>query len=234
MRRGDPKRRHRVAQEAARLMYEEDVREYFRAKHLAVKRLFGRDARREGTLPSNGEIQTALLHHAELAEGESRTRRLAAMRLLALQTMSELEEFSPRLIGSVSTGHIRHGSDIDIQLFGDDIDSVRYRLHDLGWPCEEKLVSFVKYGEYREYQHFYVEDLVTIEMTLYPYRELRFTPRSSTNGQPIVRLKSSDLRSLIEREHFDDLRDCLNGGQPLTPSDFDTPLPTAFQGLLTQ
>jgi len=39
-----------------------------------------------------------------------------AMRVIALEAMQALERFSPRLIGSVATGHVRRGSDIDLHV----------------------------------------------------------------------------------------------------------------------
>src|SRR5947209_16146 len=94
-----------VAAEAARLMYEEGVKQYFTAKRLAAKRLLGRVGGRRlryrpSDLPSNGEIRDALLAIAELAEGSKRRRRLFAMRVIALEAMRDLAPFEPRLIGS--------------------------------------------------------------------------------------------------------------------------------------
>src|SRR5262249_32496235 len=72
-----------IALEAARLMYEEGVKQYFTAKRIAAKRKLGRSGGkrlryRPSDLPSNGEIRDALLGLAELAEGSRRTRRLFA------------------------------------------------------------------------------------------------------------------------------------------------------------
>jgi hypothetical protein len=58
--------RAQIAAESARVMYEEQVKEYFKAKRIAAKRLLGRvEARRvrfrPRDLPSNGEIREALL-----------------------------------------------------------------------------------------------------------------------------------------------------------------------------
>src|SRR4051812_38980615 len=104
-----------IAIEAARLMYEEGVKQYFTAKRIACRRKLGkvagkRQRYRLHDLPGNGEIRDALLLLAERAEGDKRTRRLFAMRITALEAMRALAVFEPRLIGSVSTGHVRRGS----------------------------------------------------------------------------------------------------------------------------
>jgi hypothetical protein len=195
-----------IAAEAARLMYEESVKQYFTAKRMAAKRLLGRVAGRRmryrpADLPSNGEIRDALLTLAELAEGSRRTRRLFAMRVVALEAMRAIATFEPRLIGSVSTGHIRKGSDIDLQVFTDDDGALETHLHALGWAYERQPVSIQKFGEIREYLHYHVADAFPIELTVYAVRELRFRPRSSTDGKPIVRVRARALEALIAREH---------------------------------
>ncbi len=195
-----------IAREAARLMYEEEVKEYFTAKRMAAKRLLGRvEGRRlhhrPQDLPSNGEIRDALLALARATEGKGRTLKLFAMRVVALETMAKLREFEPRLIGSVSTGHIRRGSDIDISLFSDDEERIELRLLELGWSFETERVSIHKFGEIREYLHHQIDERFRVELTVYPKRELRFRPRSSTDGLPIVRITEHALETLLEREH---------------------------------
>lgn len=198
--------RARIAAEAARLMYEEGVKQYFTAKRIAARRLLGKVAGkrmryRPADLPSNGEIREALLVLAELAEGDRRKRRLFAMRALALEAMRALGPFEPRLIGSVSTGHVRRGSDIDVQVFSDHEELLERHLRELGWYFERETVSIHKGGEFREYTHFHVVDSFPIELTLYPVRDLRLRPRSSTDGKPIVRVRTSALELMLEREH---------------------------------
>jgi hypothetical protein len=195
-----------IAAEAARLMYEESVKQYLTAKRMAAKRLLGRVAGRRVRyrpvdLPSNGEIRDALLALSELAEGSRRRRRLFAMRVVGLEAMRALAPFEPRLIGSVSTGHIRKGSDIDLQVFTDDDGALEMHLHTLGWAYERQPVSIQKFGEIREYLHYHVADAFPIELTVYAVRELRFRPRSSTDGKPIVRVRARALEALIAREH---------------------------------
>jgi hypothetical protein len=232
-----------LAAEAARLMYEEDVKEYFRAKRMAAKRVLGRVGGRRlryrpKDLPSNGEIRDALLHLAELCEGDRRTQRLFAMRITALEAMKSLSDLHPRLIGSVSTGHIRRGSDIDIQVFCDDQEGVETLLSSLRWTFEGERTTIYKFGEIREYQHYHVADVFPIELTLYDKRELRFRPKSSTDGKPIVRMSVSALETLLMREHTRSWQRYLDDGQvdglDTWLTEQDGPRPGPFDGLLTQ
>src|SRR5438128_8816223 len=112
------KLRQAIALEAARLMYERSETEYFTAKRKAAKRLCRKGVKPED-LPSNAEIRDQIQTFARIHEGDRRTRHLRDMRLEALRLMRLLRLFKPRLIGSVMTGHVRKGSDIDIHVFSD-------------------------------------------------------------------------------------------------------------------
>jgi hypothetical protein len=59
----------------------------------------------------------------------------------------------------------------------------------------------LKGGEIREFLHAHVRDAFELELTVYERRELRFRPRSSTDGKPIVRVKPGALEALLAAEH---------------------------------
>ncbi|WP_394836688.1 nucleotide-binding enzyme [Pendulispora rubella] len=207
-----------IAQLAAQIMYGEGVKQYFTAKRIAAKRLLGQTGARglryrPRDLPSNGEIKEALLTLAEEIEGEARTRKLFAMRIEALEAMQELEPFFPRLIGSVATGHVRSGSDIDLHVFAHDEEDVVTHVRTLGWTHDVQRVSIMKHGRAMDFTHILVPDVFPIELTVYAPRELGIRPRSSTDGKPITRLKSSVLRTLIAREHPDEWTRYLADGE---------------------
>ena len=121
-----------IALLAARLMYERDEKEYFTAKRKAARQL-GVDYRyRPGDLPSNAEIRDQIQALARFYEGDGRDDHLREMRLAALRMMRLLSAFRPRLIGSVLTGHVRKGSDIDLHVFSNSLSAVTTVLDDDG------------------------------------------------------------------------------------------------------
>lgn len=200
--RAPSKTRRLLAREAARLMYDEDVSQYFVAKRMAAKRLFGQGGQkrmrfRPRDLPSNGEIQAALLELADQREGDHRLDRLDDMRRFALAIMRELEQFEPRLIGSVATGHIRRGSDIDIQLFTEDPDGPEDWLLAHAWPYTRDDVLIRRPKGFVEYQHLRLDLEYPIELSVYDRMDLRHRPRSSTDGQPIDRVSIARLESML-------------------------------------
>src|ERR1043166_9628049 len=120
----DGKLRQAIALEAARLMYERIESEYFTAKHKAAKRLCAKRGARgvkPEDLPSNAEVREQIQLFARIHEGDRRTEHLRDMRLEALRLMRLLRAYRPRLIGTVMTGHVRKGSDIDIHVFSDSV-----------------------------------------------------------------------------------------------------------------
>lgn len=232
--------RQRLAREAARLMVEEGVSEYFDAKRIAARRVLGAQQGRKalryrpGDLPSNGEIQAAVRALSDLVEGPERQERLFVMRALALEIMEALEPFDPRLIGSVSTGHARRGSDIDLHVFTDDVEALERHLRGLGWAYDLKTVTIHQSHQLRDYLHIYLRDTAfPVELSVYTWRERRVTSSSSTDGQPIVRLKPEALAQRMAQEHPDlwedwrqrgllpDLEALLEEGPPQTLADLE-------------
>lgn len=192
--------RKTLARDAAAIMYNEGVKQYFDAKRIANKRLLSRGGVKSGQcrpkdLPSNGEISVELAKLVELLE-DDKDERLLALREAAVDVMRALKEFSPRLIGSVSTGHIRQGSDIDLHVFTDHIEQLETSLQHLQWCYEKEQITIKKGSQYVDYTHIYLQADFPIELSVYPRSELRVVNRSSTDGKPIVRLKLADVEAL--------------------------------------
>ena len=110
--------KHRVAREAATLLYFGAEKEYKQAKEKAAQ-TFGTHF-----LPSNLEVALELDKIAEENEGAKRKERLVQMRKEALDVMRLLSGFCPVLIGSVWRGTIKQGSDIDIAVYTDEPEEI--------------------------------------------------------------------------------------------------------------
>src|SRR6266567_1109404 len=140
------KLRQAIALEAARLMYERVESEYFTAKRKAAKRLCRRGIKPED-LPSNAEIRDQIQLFARIHEGDKRDQHLRDMRLEALRLMRILRPFRPRLIGSVMTGHVRKGSDIDLHIFCDSPALVTDLPEQQGCQFDVERKQVLKHGE---------------------------------------------------------------------------------------
>jgi predicted HD phosphohydrolase len=201
------KLRRQIAWEAARLMYERQESEYYQAKMKAARRIF-RGWVPPADLPSNAEIRDQVQMLARLYEGPRRDDKLLQMRLEALRMMRVLRRFRPRLIGSVMTGHIRQGSDIDLHVFSDRAEAVTAALdREMAvYDVERKRVR--KHGDERLFTHVHVKDRFAFELTVYPADKAHYVFKSSITGKAIERASIAELEQLLEREYPDiDLED---------------------------
>lgn len=196
----DAKLRHAIAFEAARLMYDRVESEYFTAKRKAAARVC-RGAVKPSDLPSNAEIRDQVQTFARLHEGDARAANLKAMRVAALRLMRHLCRFRPRLIGSVMTGHVRKGSDIDLHLFCDGVGPVAAALEAEGLQFDVERKQITKHNETRVFTHVHVYDVFPFELTVYPEDKAHYVFKSSITGKPIERASIAELEGLLEREY---------------------------------
>jgi predicted nucleotidyltransferase len=194
--------RRRVAWEAARLMYTREESEYFRAKIKAARRIYSGDPK-PGDLPSNREIRDQIQAMARLHEGERRAEKLRQMRVEALRMMRILRPFRPRLIGSVLTGHVRRGSDIDLHVFSDSLESVCSALEAEGVSYDVERKRVRKHGEERSFTHVHVVDRYEFELTVYAGNMAHYVFKSSITGKAIERASIAELEQLLEQEYPD-------------------------------
>ncbi len=195
--------RRLLAAEAARLMVDEGIRQYFDAKRLASDNVLGMRHGPPVQLPSNREIRSAVVARSSVNEGaECRRRHLFDLRVAALEVMQTLAMFNPRIIGSVASGATHRTSDIDIQVFCESDNDLEHALLVHGW-CVERLEHEVfKDGRFRRFIHFHFEHRgEAIELSVYEPRELWRVSISSVDGKPIDRVPRGRLLALVERAY---------------------------------
>jgi hypothetical protein len=196
------KLRRQITFEAARLMYSRQESEYYRAKLKAARKLC-RGWVKPDDLPSNAEIRDEIQRFAHLYEGDARFDNLRDMRVEALKMMRLLEKFRPRLIGSTLTGHVRHGSDIDLHVFSASIEAVAGALDEAGLDYDVSHKQVRKHGEERTYTHIHVRDRFQFELTVYSPDKANYVFKSSITGKAIERASLNELEGLLEREYPD-------------------------------
>lgn len=191
------KLRRQIAWQAAKLMYDRHESEYYRAKMKAA-RLVCKGWVKPKDLPSNGEIRDEVQQMTRMLEGQTNEDRLFEMRIEAVRMMRMLSRYKTRLIGSVLTGHVRQGSDIDIHVFADSVEGVAAILQSHGLDHEVQLKPVVKNGERTLYRHVHVRDRFEFELTVYPTEKTSFVFKSSITGKPIERASEAQLMPLLE------------------------------------
>src|SRR6266853_1426353 len=156
------KLRRQIALDAARLMYERVESEYYTAKRKAAKQVCRKGIKPED-LPSNAEIREQIQHFARIHEGDRRMENLRDMRLEALRLMRLLRAFRPRLIGSVMTGHVRKGSDIDIHVFTDTVGLLTDTLEREGFQFDVERKQ-IERASIRELEELLARDYPGIDL----------------------------------------------------------------------
>ena len=197
----DERLRRQIAFLAAQLMYHRTETEYFTAKRKAARQLGVEYRHRPGDLPSNKEIRDQIQSMARMHEGPKRLETLRDMRIDALRFMRSLARFRPRLIGSVRTGHVRKGSDIDIHLFCDSLALLTDLLEEMALQYDVEHKRIVKHDQERFFTHIHVYDRNKFELTLYPEDKAHYVFKSSITGKAIERSSIAELEALLQEEY---------------------------------
>ena len=142
--------RANVAKEAAALLYHGFAHEYKQAKEKAAQSLGVR------VLPSNLEVALELDRLTDELEGESRNNLILRLRREALQVMGSLEQFKPRLVGSVWRGTARRGSDVDILVFSPNPEPVLKTLQREYKNIRTRWLTKADGGKANRYFHIYL------------------------------------------------------------------------------
>jgi predicted nucleotidyltransferase len=187
--------KHRVAREAATLLYFGAEKEYKQAKVKAAQ-VFGAHF-----LPSNLEIALELDKIAEENEGAKRKDRLIQMRKEAFEVMQLLGGFFPVLIGSVWRGTIRQGSDIDIAVYTDDKEEILNILKARGVRVLKTTWTTVnKGGAILESFHIYAETASKhgLEIVARGREESGKKRKCETFGDDLKGLNIKELEKILE------------------------------------
>jgi hypothetical protein len=175
--------RQTLAYEAARIMADQGVREYDRARRKAAERA-GVGNRR--CWPSNEEIQDALLQQRRLFQGERQAHELRSLREQALAAMRSFSDFMPRLVGPVLAGSADSVQGVRLHLFADSSEDVVFALLDHGIPWQER-ETVLRYGggERRIHPVFgFLAGEVPFELVVLPVCAQRSPPLDPVSERP--------------------------------------------------
>jgi hypothetical protein len=188
--------RRRVADEAARIMSTEGVKDYLVAKRKAAERLGVSD---RGAMPRNDEIEAELIRYRQLFEPDLGDR-LDLLRRTARDAMRFLEPFEPRLVGQVLSGSAGRHSQISLHLFADSPEEIDVYLIERGVPFERGTRRH-RYGDSRTEDYpsyrFLAED-IPIELTVFPPRAIRQPPCSPVDGRAMDRASLAQVEALLQ------------------------------------
>jgi len=193
----DQQMRLRIAQEAARLMSEEGVQDFYAAKRKAAQHLGAPDTR---NMPRNQEIEAALQTYQRLFRDEEQSEHLHNLRQAAVQAMHFLEIFRPRLVGSVLSGTAGRHADINLHVFADTPEEVSLFLMENSipfQPAQKRLrLDRDSWQEFPAYEFIAGEH--PVELVVFPSEGRREAPRSPVDGRPMQRARLEEVEALVK------------------------------------
>jgi len=186
----------RIAYEAARIMVEQGVSDFDRARRKAAARTGILDRRR---WPTNEAIQEALLTQRRLFPGPDQAHEIERLRGCALQAMHRFRAFNPRLIGPLRHGSGDADAGVQLCLYAERPEDVVFALIDAHIPWHERERSF-RYGdgERRTHPAFrFLAGETPIELIVLPRQALRNPPLDPVTERPERGADIAELERLV-------------------------------------
>ena len=189
--------RQQIADYAAKLIYESGIRDYQLAKQKAASALGFSDAK---CLPTNQELEAALVAHINLFDSSDQTKKLIELRKVAIGAMQYLQQFNPRLVGSVLSGTASKHDSVTLHLFCDITEQVGLYLYDTGVPFEEKQRRIrLSQNEYIQLPMVkFIADATPVELILFSHDDIRQSPLSPIDSKPMQRATLAEVQSLTQ------------------------------------
>lgn len=188
--------RREVAAEAARIIATEGQSNYHTAKKKAAERI---GVSERLALPSNLEVQDALLMYLDLYGGQTHRHDLQRLRAAALEAMHRLEAFAPRLVGPVLDGTAGRHSRVSLHVFCEGTESLVLHFLEAGLPFaqEQRRIRWHD-GDYRNVPVLVVEiGGAKVELLVFSPLDLRQAPPCPIDGRPQRRAAAAEVTCLL-------------------------------------
>ncbi|MDH5544871.1 MAG: hypothetical protein OEZ43_04715 [Gammaproteobacteria bacterium] len=188
--------RQRIAVEAARIMSQDSISDFETARRKAADRL-GIKQRRD--LPNNQEIEQELLAYRAMFSSNEPSSDLQKLRKTALEGMSFLAPFNPRLVGSVLDGTAAAYDAVQLHVFAENPDDIVHFLMEKNIDFDQRSGK-VRYrsGKIREVPCLRFEaGETTVELYVFALVDIRHPPLSNTDGQTMKRADANKVKTLL-------------------------------------
>lgn len=188
--------RNAVTQLAARLLASDSAADFRSAKRKAAERL-GVDPDRY--MPTNQEVQQALIDYQRLFQSDSQPAVLATLRKAALDAMTFLQDFKPRLVGAVLSGTATANTEVLLHVFCDASEQIGIFLHEHGIPYAEcdRSVKLQASSNAELPAYRFVAGGVAVVLIAFHSRLRNATPLSQIDGKPVRRASRTEVAALL-------------------------------------
>jgi hypothetical protein len=181
-----------IANKAAEIIMEEGITDYQYAKKKAVRYL---DLDTVDLLPSNDEIDKALLEYRLIFKAELDIELVKTIKTEALRIMKFFESFNPYFVTQLSEGLLPKYPIIQINLFSDNMKEVEYILLNNNIPFETK--DFNISEKRTKKQSLKKIPLILIERGNVPVELKIFEPHDEKrNKKNLMDMRGLDLKQL--------------------------------------
>ena len=186
-----------IAQVAARFVAVDGINDYLVAKRKAARYL---GANPDRNLPTNSEVEQALVDYQNLFQSSQQKQLLLSMRRKSIKAMRFLDRFTPRLVGPVLTGTATLHSEIIIHLFLDEPEQVGFHLDEHGIPyaCCQKSIRFNMNEKVNLPAYRFIAEDNTILLVIFPERQKNLIPISSVTNKPMQRASLQQVETLVK------------------------------------
>jgi hypothetical protein len=193
--RRDNNLRLHIAYLAARMMAEDGIADYATAKHKAARQAGLADL---NLLPDNAEIEAALREYQELYQKDEQPLHLQRLREVAVEVMREFAEFRPVLVGSVLSGTASQFSDVNLQLFTDDVKALQIFLLNRRYRFEEGARRMNRGDRHEEVPQITLEwEDATVTLTVLDRDDERTNPRVKADSGAPGRARLAEVEALV-------------------------------------
>ena len=184
-----------IAHESAKIIASEGIKDFAKAKRKAAARL---GITNHTMLPSNIEIEQALVEYQRLFLAMQQPQHLLALRQTALQTMQFLTPFQPRLVGPVLHGTADHLSVITLHVLADTVEDILFYLidHSIVFTTTQHRLRLTN-DNYHEFPAIsFTTNDTDIDLTVFGPKD-RTIPLSPIDGRPMKRANLNQLQTLV-------------------------------------
>ncbi len=191
--------RQQICDAAARIIQEDGIRDYHKAKLRACETLH---LKSNTFLPTNEEIELAVKNRLKLFETENSEKTQNDKLMFATILLEILANFHPRLTGNLIQGINLKNQPVEIHAFSKSIELI---TDELDW---RGISNFVVEKRYRYSNNEYINvplivchlDEHDVEISVFKEKELHRSPICPTNGRVYKRISLRQLRQ--QRSNF--------------------------------
>lgn len=194
------KLRQQIAIESARLMSDEGIDDFQYARKKAAHR-FG--INNTQAYPDNEEILAQIKIHQSLYQSAVHEQLIQDLRTTAVNAMKLLQDFQPKLTGSVLLGHANQHSGIDIHIMADSPEEIAILLmeRDIPYHLLDWKLLFSKKKNKNDSQsvptfQFYAGEHL-VNLIVLSEKQRKMVPLSPLSGQTMQRASIKQVESLL-------------------------------------